>query len=191
MRRRFLSGLLILAGLLAWSLDASAFVIGDRVSGAVGGVAVRSTPDFSGTRVGSQPQGALGTVTGGPQTGDGFTWWQINFDSGVDGWCTEPNLVLEPTVTVPSKPGPLTVQMVSTIRLGWLANAEPDLAGYKVYRRTGSGAYGAPLTTLTASETTYTVVDLLPGQYFFVVTAYDVVGNESARSNEVTVTILP
>lgn len=72
--------------------------------------------------------------------------------------------------------------------LTWNANTEADLAGYKVYRSTTSGVYGTPLATL-GKVTTYTIT--LPAQsvgttYFMVVTAYDVAGNESGRSNEVS-----
>src|SRR5262249_20995485 len=49
-------------------------------------VPVRSTP--SGTVVGNQPQGARGTIVGGPQSDSfGGIWWQIDYDaSPIDGW---------------------------------------------------------------------------------------------------------
>lgn len=57
--------------------------IGSRVQ-AVGQVNVRATP--GGTQVGQQPNGALGTVTAGPQTANAFPWWSVKFDSGPSGW---------------------------------------------------------------------------------------------------------
>jgi hypothetical protein len=41
----------------------------------------------AGTRGGStakctQPAGALGTIIGGPTNANGYTWWNINFDTG-------------------------------------------------------------------------------------------------------------
>jgi chitodextrinase len=71
--------------------------------------------------------------------------------------------------------------------LTWNANSESDLAGYKVYRAMSSGAYGAPVTTLSGNVTTYIAPGLQPlTTYWFVITAYDSAGNESARSNEVS-----
>jgi len=78
----------------------------------------------------------------------------------------------------------------SSATLTWGANKEKDLAGYKVYRATTSGTYGAPIATLPASVTTYQAKGLEFGKtYFFVVTAYDIAGNESGYSNEVSKSI--
>lgn len=78
----------------------------------------------------------------------------------------------------------------SSATLTWNANKEGDLAGYKVYRATASGAYGAPIATLLGNVTTYQAAGLQFGKtYFFVVTAYDIAGNESAYSNEVSKSI--
>lgn len=76
--------------------------------------------------------------------------------------------------------------------LTWNANTEVDLAGYKVYRSTISGQYGAPLATL-GKVTTYSLV--LPQlqvdtTYFLTVTAYDAAGNESPKAVEVSKIIL-
>ena len=79
----------------------------------------------------------------------------------------------------------------SSVTLIWNTNTESNLAGYKVYRATASGAYGAPIATLTGNITTYTAVGLEVGTtYFFVVTAYDDAGKESSVSNEVNKRIL-
>ena len=78
----------------------------------------------------------------------------------------------------------------SSATLTWGANKEKDLAGYKVYRATASGAYGAPIATLPGSVTNYQATGLEFGKtYFFVVTAYDIAGNESGYSNEVSKSI--
>ena len=78
----------------------------------------------------------------------------------------------------------------SSATLTWNANSESDLAGYKVYRATASGAYGAPIATLTGNIANYVATGLQIGTtYFFVVTAYDNAGNESTISNEVSKSI--
>ena len=84
----------------------------------------------------------------------------------------------------------LNVPSSSSATLTWNANKEKDLAGYKVYRATASGTYGAPIATLPGNVITYQATGLEFGKtYFFVVTAYDIAGNESGYSNEVSKSI--
>jgi hypothetical protein len=84
----------------------------------------------------------------------------------------------------------LTATTAGTATLTWNASTESDLTGYKVYRGTGSGTYGAPLATLPKTTTNYTATGLQNGTtYFFVITAYDSAGNESTYSNEVSKSI--
>ena len=72
----------------------------------------------------------------------------------------------------------------------WDPNTETDLAGYKVYKGTSSGQYGAPIATLPASSTSYEADGLQEGStYFFVVTAYDTSGNEGPLSAELSIPI--
>jgi fibronectin type 3 domain-containing protein len=81
----------------------------------------------------------------------------------------------------------LNASATSSATLTWNANTESDLAGYKVYRATASGGYGAPIATLQGNVTSYAATGLQSGTtYFFVITAYDDAGNESAYSNEVS-----
>jgi hypothetical protein len=67
------------------------FSLSDRVSVTDGPVTVRSTA--GGTSLGTQAIGILGTVIGGPTSAllnsIVYWWWNINFDSGVDGWVAE------------------------------------------------------------------------------------------------------
>ena len=84
----------------------------------------------------------------------------------------------------------LSATAANTATLTWNTNTESDLTGYKVYRGTGSGTYGAPLTTLPKTTTSFTATGLQNGTtYFFVITAYDSAGNESTYSNEVSKSI--
>lgn len=84
----------------------------------------------------------------------------------------------------------LSVTAAGTASLTWNTSTESDLTGYKVYRATASGTYGAPLATLPKTTTTYTATELQTGTtYFFVITAYDSSGNESTFSNEVSKSI--
>src|SRR3989344_8055785 len=38
---------------------------------------------------GKQSFGALGRIVSGPQTAEGYTWWQIDYNVNVDGWSIE------------------------------------------------------------------------------------------------------
>jgi hypothetical protein len=60
-----------------------------------------------------------------------------------------------------------------------------DLAGYKIYYGTSSGNYTTVVDVMNA--TIYTIKNLPEGfTYYFAVTAYDIYGNESEFSNEVS-----
>ncbi len=92
-----------------------------------------------------------------------------------------------PVTCTSTAPGSPRVDSVATagaaVHLAW---SEPDnggspLLGYNIYRRTTSGAYGAPLATVTkgcpACKTTYDDSSAVPGtSYFYKVTAINAVG---------------
>ena len=91
---------------------------------------IRNAPAASGTLLGTQPAGALGTVVAGPITdasGDGLIRWQINFDSGVDGWAAQDYLASAapvstgPVATVTVSPNPASVSVGSTLQLSAVA----------------------------------------------------------------------
>jgi predicted phage tail protein len=107
------------------------------------------------------------------------------------------NLTASPAATSsapqsPSSPSanPSAPQSTASLTLEWNANTEPDLAGYKIYGATSSGAYGAANATVPASATSFVVSGLKPGvTYFFVISAFDTAGNESVRSAEVSASL--
>ena len=73
----------------------------------------------------------------------------------------------------------------TSVTLAWDQNQETDLAGYKLYQ--SSTATGTKVLTQTLGKVTTTVVSgLVDGDYFWVLTAFDVSGNESGYSNQVT-----
>lgn len=79
----------------------------------------------------------------------------------------------------------------ATATLSWDASVGLDVAGYKIYRTTTSGVYGASIATVPMAVTSYTVTGLESGAtYFFVVTAYNSAGIESSFSNEASASIL-
>jgi hypothetical protein len=64
-----------------------------------------------------------------------------------------------------------------------------DLRGYKVYWGTTPGNYPSSVTLNNAGLTSYVVQNLVPGTYYFVVTAVNSVGAESSFSNSASKTI--
>ena len=68
----------------------------------------------------------------------------------------------------------------------WQPNSEPDLAGYRIYYGLRSGDY--PHVIDVGNNTSWLINDLTSGNtYFFAVTAYDISGNESDFSEEVSI----
>jgi hypothetical protein len=75
--------------------------------------------------------------------------------------------------------------VAAVVSLAWDASISPNIAGYKVYVGIAPRTYGAPTTI--GNQTTYTVTGLIgPKTFYFAVTAFDVDGNESDFSNEVS-----
>jgi hypothetical protein len=102
------------------------------------------------------------------------------------GW--SPPASATPTDVPPAAPtGLLATPGDSQVSLDWNDNTEPDLDGYNVYRSETSGSYGAPLAFVT--ESAYVDNDVVNGTtYYYVVTAVDLLSNESDNSNEASAT---
>jgi hypothetical protein len=77
--------------------------------------------------------------------------------------------------------------VAADVSLAWDASVSPNISGYKVYVGNSSRTYNAPITI--ANQTTYTVSGLTDGTFYFAVTAFDIDGNESDYSNEVSTII--
>jgi hypothetical protein len=85
-------------------------------------------------------------------------------------------------------PGPLAVRHAdadaASVTLAWDPNTELDLAGYKLYYGTASGAYEFAIDV--GNQTTYSISGFREGgDYYFAVTAYNAYGLESGFSDEV------
>jgi hypothetical protein len=94
-------------------------------------------------------------------------------------------------VTPPAPPADLVaIPSQGTVRLSWTPSPDTDVAGHVVYRATGTGPF-TRVGSVRAPATTFTDRDVPPGTYRYAVTAQDtsVRANESARSNEVNVTV--
>jgi hypothetical protein len=83
----------------------SKFKLGDRVQ-AWRQVNVRGTPALNGTLLGTQPNGAMGKLIAGPTAANGYIWWRIDYDNGVDGFSGEDNFNLASASPPPPSPSP-------------------------------------------------------------------------------------
>lgn len=77
----------------------------------------------------------------------------------------------------------------ATVKISWNANIEADLAGYKLYYGTASGAYGTPIDVGNVTSYTVTVNPQVTTTYYVALTAYDTSGNESVKSDETSITV--
>ncbi len=93
-------------------------------------------------------------------------------------------------------PGSGSPAASSSVTLNWeapgtrvdgTAMAIEDIAGYKLHYGSSSGSYTGSIDV--GNSNSYTMEDLPAGTYYFAVTAYDLNGNESAYSPEVSGTI--
>ena len=78
-----------------------------------------------------------------------------------------------------------TVPTGQSVTLAWDQSPNLNVIGYNLYYGTGSGNY--TVQTNLGNTTIATVSGLAPGlTYYFVVTAYDAFGQESAYSSEIS-----
>lgn len=114
-----------------------------------------------------------------------------------EGAATGASAASAPVTATPAKstpPAPASdlaaIASRGEVRLSWKPSPAPDVAAYLIYRAATSG----PLTrvgSVRPPATTFVDRDVPPGRYRYAVTAQDAStrANESARSNEVTVTV--
>jgi len=142
-------------------------------------------------------------------TGDGGSWREglvdlspyagspmvfVAFYAATDGSVNAPGWYIDDVELMndnepPAAPANLRGQVTpaGSVALRWDAVSAPDLDGYKVYR---SGTPGSGYQELSqASGTEYVDATAQAGStYYYTVTAMDLFGHESARSDEVSVT---
>ena len=84
------------------------FTTTERIQVSSGPLNVRSTANTTGILLGTQATAAPGSIIGGPSAQGGYIWWQVNFDSGVDGFVAEDFLVayVSPSPTPAPTPTP-------------------------------------------------------------------------------------
>ncbi|MHB8710434.1 MAG: fibronectin type III domain-containing protein [Minisyncoccota bacterium] len=133
------------------------FSLNDRVQVSSGPLNVRATASATGTLLGTQATGALGTVIGGPVSADGFNWWNINYDSGVDGWSAEDYLVKytapTPAPTITMSASPTSVTSGSSTTLTWFSTNATSCTASGGWTGTKATSGSQSLTNLTTTAT--------------------------------------
>jgi endonuclease I/fibronectin type 3 domain-containing protein len=113
-------------------------------------------------------------------------WVQCVFELVCNGGGTGGGTDTTPPAQVAGLSG---VANAASIDLDWFDNNEADLAGYDVYRSETSGGGYVKQNTAQLALSAYSDTSVVGGTtYFYVVTASDSTGNESANSSEVSLT---
>ena len=156
-------------------------------------VNVRSSA--AGTLLGTQSTTVPGTTVAGPITaslsGVSYEWWNINFDSGIDGWVGQDGLDAytppAPDTQAPTVPTGLIATAVSSTQINLSWNASTDnvgVVGYKVYKDGVLQANSNP--TARTFQSMGLTADTV---YSYTVSAYDAV-QDSAQSASASVRTL-
>ncbi len=117
---------------------------------------VRSTAN--GTLLGTQLQGATGSVVGGPVVAGGFNWWNINYTSGVDGWSAEDYLVkitISPLPSLLLSASPPSITSGQSATLSWSAMNTTSCTASGGW--SGTKSISGSQSVSPTSNTTYTL----------------------------------
>ena len=117
----------------------------------------------------------------------------VVFNPGAAGTVSGSLVLMSNSTTVLSIPlaGTGLAPQAHSVDIAWDPSTSATLQGYNVYRGTVSGGpYSKISSTLATSTLLFTDTTPVSGkQYFYVVTAVDTSGTESAASTQVAVTI--
>jgi len=147
--------LFLLASLMSVPYPARADIltIGSEVevTGTSGdGLNVRSSADSTAAVVGVENDGARGVVQEGPVVAGSFTWWRIQWKSGVMGWSVGQYLRVAVPNPIPSVPTDLTATAgTESAVLAWSLPEDPGtspIVAWRIYRDRHTGP-----TTLVAT----------------------------------------
>jgi hypothetical protein len=86
---------------------------------------VRQTASLSGTLLGTEALGSVGTVASSSQSANGYTWWRVNYANGTAGWSV--GNYLTPYITS-SQPVGVNTPSVNASAASQLAAMEVELA---------------------------------------------------------------
>jgi len=123
------------------SATVTGFAPGARVK-TISQTNVRSDPSTGSTSsiLCTQSQGALGSIISGPVANNGLTWWNVNFDTGCDGWAAQSNLSF---VAVAVAVAPLTHNLAVGSSGAEVSTLQSLLAKLGLFKQDVTGYFGA------------------------------------------------
>ncbi len=150
----------------------------------------RSTTQGSGYTLVTAGLGSSDYVDTGLTNGTTYYWVVTASDTSANESANSAEASATPTdLTPPAAPtGLVATADDGQVSLDWADNGEGDLASYSVYRSTTQGS-GYALLAADLGPSDYVDAGLTNGTtYYYVVTAVDAIGNESAFSAEASAT---
>ena len=123
----------------------------------------------------------------------GLHHFQVIAHAAVGQWISQPGSGRSEDNLAPLAPLQLTAQRVGAdVHLVWNKNEELDLRDYAVYRKSTAGVTPIPPNFLTNEDDTVLVDASAPtSALYYIVTAIDEHDNQSAPSNEASVSAIP
>jgi rhamnogalacturonan endolyase len=118
----------------------------------------------------------------------GIAWQNVAYNQPPHlGFFLSPEALLPDSLRPPSPPYGLYARALNdTVKLKWNVNTETDLAGYNLYRATGSKENFIKLNDTLLLENAFTDTAVINDvTYYYAVTATDTLGNESRYSDVV------
>ncbi len=169
--------------LIGFLLPASAFgiSIGDRIK-ATANLNVRSCPLTACSLITTESAGSTGTISNGPYSGSGYTWWYINWDNGYTGYSVQDYLAVIPgSFTLSGNAYCNTTPPVApAVNLTW--GAASGATSYDLYRNGWLYSSGITITSFDNNA------NVTAGQtYTYYVIAKN--ANGSTQSNTITVSV--
>lgn len=146
------------------------FLPSNRIQVSVGvgsNLNVRASASATGTLLGTQSNGALGTIVSGGNLIDGYYWWYVNFDNAPDGYVVEDYLITytaptptptpEPTsaTTSPSTPTPTPTPIPSTPSGGTTNTTTSQPSTSNTPSSSGGSSSTSGSTSGSSSSSTY------------------------------------
>ena len=143
------------------------FSVGDRVQ-ALEKLNVRPCAGVSCVPAKEEPKGGLGWIKSGPQSADGYLWWEVQWDDGLSGWAiqcyVEKDAGSEVTLV---RPDGLSVTPVSPseIVVTWFdrSNNEEE---FRLQRRIGANGQWTTIKLLPANTVRFSDTGLASGELY-------------------------
>ena len=179
--------------LLSWNTNTEPDLLGYRVYRAVS-AGVYAPPDEAYQRLGTaMVDTTQRSFTDTTVSRDVYHFYRITAvdQSGNESPPSNPSATFASDITPPAQPTGFKVIELDTghdVEIHWLANQEPDLAGYQLYQATSPAGPFELVKIFGRNETSFTESDLTQGQwYYYYLVATDEKGNASQPTDVVSV----